>query len=328
MKKDANSNQKVDLQFVKENFSHTDEVISLIDDEKTVYSRRNALKGIFKNCSFAFLAFSFFIIFGFLTFWLENHLNWEVGDSILTDLVMVFLGLPALLVVFVSLSKSFDLSYLLISGKRLEKDDKEIQMAKTLMLVALFFMFVFGTIFGYTRLSQTLENFKEEEKSGQQQAEFLSYLDKGRAAWNEYISRTPQNGISFRGLDLSQREFNGFFFTSVDFSEADLKKTVFQDCHLGYARFRQANCEKTVFKSCYLANAKFYETDLTKAIFTDSFADKNDFFKAQISQEQLKTILPPKESRWHGVYWYHFRDPAWLKEKGYSFVEGYTRLSF
>ncbi|NCB40810.1 MAG: pentapeptide repeat-containing protein, partial [Erysipelotrichia bacterium] len=150
-----------------------------------------------------------------------------------------------------------------------------------------------------------------------EQKEYFACLDQGRDAWNKYITAGPQHNIDFSHADLSNRNFNGFFFEYVTFKHADLTGTVFEDCNLQSAWFDGAICHNTSFKNSYLNMADFIKTDLTGASLEGAFGEKNDFKKATIDPRELEKLRPPVDSRWHNTSWQDFHSPEWLRAKGY-----------
>ncbi len=219
----------------------------------------------------------------------------------------------------VSLNRSFDLFYLWITGKEFDKADSGLEPVKVFLLVIGFVGSLVLAGYGWFKFEMySLEKTKLKQLKVEQQ-EFFTYLDKGRAAWNEYITSGPKHNIDFSYADLSKRQFKGFFFDFVHFDGANLSDTVFDDCYLGYARFDGATCHKTSFKGSYLVGADFVDTDLTGADLSGSYGRREDFVKAKITDDELKKLQKPEDCRWYGVSWYDFRPYEWLREKGYGF---------
>ncbi|MFZ5952551.1 MAG: pentapeptide repeat-containing protein [Candidatus Rifleibacteriota bacterium] len=288
------------------------------DDDKTVYTRSSAPFGILKNFFQMTFVSAIFIGMIVLITKLEKFLNLNPDNSPLAELAGIFIGLPSLMAILVSMNAIFDLCYLFLTGKSFNVAGAELKPVKTFMLVFGFLMIFVVAGYGYFYFSSAMSAYKDQQQLSQEQIETMAFLDKGRAAWNEYITRTPMVRISFKGLDLSKRKFEGFFFMWVDFSETNLSEAVFSDCHLGYAKIKNANCEKTAFEKCYLVGTHFEETDLTKAIFSQTAGEKKDLARAKLTPEQLESILPPEKSRWYQIQWFDYRDPAWLREKGFA----------
>lgn len=287
------------------------------NDDKAAYTRGSAPLGILKSFLKMTLAAIFFMSMIVVVAKLEEYLHLNSDNSPLTELTGIFVALPSMMVILVSMNQIFDLGYLMLTGKAFDVAGEELKPVKTVMLVLGFLLVFVASGYAYFYLSMAMSGLKKQQQLSQEQVEEMAYLDKGRAVWNEYITRRPMVRTSFQGLDFSKRKFEGFFFMWVDFSETNLSETVFKDCHLGYAKFKRSNCEKTVFENCYLVGTNFEGTDLTKAAFLSSAGEKKDLARAKLTAEQLETILPPQKSRWHQVDWFDFRDPAWLKEKNF-----------
>ncbi|MEW6708189.1 MAG: pentapeptide repeat-containing protein [Candidatus Riflebacteria bacterium] len=288
------------------------------DDDKTVYTRGSAPFGILKNFFKMSFASVVFIVMTILVSKLERYLNLNSDNSPLSELAGVFIGLPAMMIILVSMNTMFDLGYLVLTGKSFNVAGEELKPVKTILLVLGFLMIFVVAGYGYFYFSSTMSAYKDQQQLSQEQIETMAFLDKGRASWNEYITRSPMVRISFKGLDLSKRKFEGFFFMWVDFSETNLSEAVFSDCHLGYAKIKNANCDKTVFEKCYLVGTHFEGTDLTKAVFSQTAGEKKDLARAKLTHEQLEAMLPPEKSRWYQIQWFDYRDPAWLREKGFA----------
>ncbi len=237
--------------------------------------------------------------------------------NLLTRLAGAFIGLPAMMIILLSLSNSFDLFYLLITGNNFDKCGDELKPVKSLMLVLGFVGSMAAALIGYFYFETYVSKLQKKRQMRIEQQEYFSHLNQGRAAWNRYITEGSMHRIEFSEADLSKRHFKGFYFYSVDFIGTDLTDTIFEDCYLGYSKFSGAILKNTVFKDSYLKGADFIGTDLSGADLTGAFGEKIDFKKALNAEKEIAKLRPCKESRWNGVSWFDFRDEKWLKEKGY-----------
>lgn len=237
-------------------------------------------------------------------------------NGLLTELAGLFIGLPTIIIILVSLNRSFDLFYLFVTGNDFDKCGDGLKPVKSIMLVLGFIGSMAAALVGYFYFQTYAGKLEDKRKLKIEQQEYFSWLNKGRAEWNRYITQGPMHRIDFSDADLSKRNFKGFFFYSVEFRDTDLTDTVFEDCYLGYSDFSRAKLKNTVFKDSYLYGADFIDTDLSEADFTGAFGDKKDFRKALNAEKETAKLLDPEKCRWDGVQWYDFREAKWLKEKG------------
>lgn len=258
--------------------------------------------------------------FGLMSIFLVNYSHYFPGDgedNLLTGLASTFIGLPLMIVILFSSNNVFDLFYLLVTGVRFDVGGKGLQPVKVIMLVLGFVAsFAFAGFFYYHIL--TLQNKSRDMRQlAKEQAEYFAYLDKGRAAWNEYITSTSYHRVDFSHTDLSKRRFEGFFLYKVKFDKCNLTDTVFENCNLSYADFNDAICHRTSFKDSYLKSAEFNNADMTDVDLTGVFATEEVFNKAKIAPEKLVKLQNPKKSTWHDVSYYDYRTVEWLKERKY-----------
>lgn len=258
--------------------------------------------------------------FGLMSIFLVHYSHYFPGDgknNLLTGLASTFLGLPLMMVIIASSNNVFDLFYLLVTGVSFDVGGKGLQSVKVIMLVLAFVgSFALAGLFYYHIL--TLQNKSRDMRQlVKEQLEYFAYLDKGRAAWNEYITSTANHHVDFSHTDLSNRRFEGFFLYRVKFDKCNLTDTVFANCELSYADFNDAICHRTSFKDSYLKSAEFNNADMTDVDLTGVFATEEVFNKAKIAPKKLAKLQNPKNSIWHDVSWYDYRTAEWLKERNY-----------
>ncbi len=258
--------------------------------------------------------------FGLMSIFLVNYSHYFPGEgeeNLLTGLASFLIGLPLMMIILVSSNNVFDLFYLLVTGVRFDIGGQGLQSVKIIMLVLGFVgSFSLAGLFYYHIL--TLQNESRNLKQLiNEQVEYFAYLDKGRAAWNEYITSTANHRIDFSHTDLSKRRLEGFFLHRVKFDKCNLTDTVFENCDLSYADFNDAICHRTSFKDSYLVSAEFNNADMTDVDLTGVFATEEVFNKAKIAQEKLTSLQNPKKSSWHDVSWYDYHTEKWLKERNF-----------
>ena len=289
----------------------------LFDDGRTIYDRSSASLGILKNFLRAFIAAAVFMAFSMLASKLEPYFPGSGRRNIATNLVATIFGLPMMMVILLSLNRSFDLFYLMITGNQFDKAGSGLESVKIFILVIGFIGSLAAAIFAWFGIEMYYRDVNRANEMREEQKEYFAYLDKGRAAWNEYITSGPKHNISFSDTDLSKRTFKGFFFEFVDFKGANLTETVFEDCSLSYARLDETICHHTSFRGSYLVGADFKKADFVGTTLSDAFGKSEDFAGAKIDASELKKIQNPEKCRWHGVSWYDFRSAEWLKQRGW-----------
>ncbi len=310
------SNHEVDLDLLSRLFPQISPFVRLIGGNKK-YDRSNAIFGIIFQVVILFAAAAILTTASVLLVKLQRIIPSPEVNKILIALIALPIGLPSILIAINGMNQIFDLFYLIVTGNNFNTHGNSLKPVKTVMLC---FGFVAGFFLSGLLLFQTMTYVNARQKLNllrEEQKEFFLHLDKGREAWNKYITAGPMHHISFSGSDLSKRSFNGFFFHSVNFNNCDLTDTTFDDCNLGYADFNEANCLRTSFKNSYLKGIEFKNTDLEKADFTGAFGKKADFFKAKISKETLANLKKPENSRWSEVNWSDYHTDEWLKSKGF-----------
>ena len=278
------------------------------------YTRSTAFIGILKQL---FLVAVASIIFS-LAITAIDYLNKLIGipelEKSISKLSGTLFALPLMLFTLVALNNAFDLFYLILTGHQFNAAGEELRSVKILVLAASFVgSMALGVVLwvnGGSYLEKRMGLHKEQK-------EYFSYLDQGCDAWNSYITAGPQHNIDFSYTDLSNRNFNGFFFKYVTFKYANLTGTVFEDCNLQSAWFEGAICQKTSFKESYLRMADFTEADLTDASLEGAYGEKEDFKRANIDLRELEKLRSPVDSRWHNSSWQDYHSPEWLREKGY-----------
>lgn len=322
------SNEKVSLGLLSTIFPQLGPIARLIDDSHVVYSRASAPIGIAiqfgRTIAAAFLFLVAIVVAGKLSQYFPDS---DRGNPVLRITGALF-GLPAMIIILVSLNRSFDLFYLWITGKEFDKAGSGLEPVKIFLLVIGFVSSLVLAGYGWFKFEMYSYARKQKQQLRIEQQVFFSYLDKGRAAWNEYITLRPHHNIDFSHADLSKRNFKGFFFEFVHFDGADLTDTAFDDCCLSYCHFNEATFQRTSFKGSYLVGADFINTDMAGADLTGSFGDRKDFVKAKITDDQLKKLQKPEKSHWHDVSWYDYRPYEWLREKGYGISRKPKGLSF
>jgi hypothetical protein len=323
-----NSNQNASFENLAGRFPQLNILSGFMGDQEVVYTRSTAVHGLVKNSLKALAAALFFVllIIGITAF--TNYFNFEHANDFFLEVIGVVFGLPLIFIILLSLSKGFDLFYLLLTGNNFDVAGGELKPVKILLLVLGFLATLTAAFAGFFYISDTFSNINKKKELNKEQKKIISILNGGRASWNKYITQKPMMRIDFTGADLSKRQFNGYFFEFVDFSEANLNNTTFNDCYLAYAKFNKASCDRTIFKNSYLKGSDFIETDLTKIQLIQSYGKKGDFSRAEIPDEKLKKLLPPEESHWDEVSWYDYHEADWLREKGYYFDRPPKGLKF
>ncbi len=313
------SGHEADLGLLSRLFPQLKPLAGLFGTGKRKVDRSGAPFAILIQFLLAMAAATFFMAAIILVSKLEPYLPFLDSNegNLLTRLAGAFVGLPAMMVILLSLNRSFDLFYLLITGNDFDKCGDELKPVKSLMLVLGFVGSLFAAVVGYFYCEMYVSKLQQKRQMRVEQQEYFSYLNQGRAAWNRYITEGPMHRIEFSEADLSKRHFKGFYFYSVDFIGTDLTDTVFEDCYLGYSDFSGAILKNTAFKDSYLKGADFVGTDLSGADLTGAFGEKIDFKKALNAEKETAKLQPVQKSRWNGVSWFDFRDEKWLKEKGY-----------
>ncbi len=313
------SGHEAELGLLSQLFPQLQPLARLFGGGSRKISRAGAPLGIIMQLLQALAAAGCFMLAIILLSKLEPYLPFlnSSRDNLLTRLTSMFVGLPAMMIILLSLNRSFDLFYLFITGSDFDKCGDDLKPVKSLMLVLGFIGSMAAATVGYFYLEMYISKLKEKQEMRLEQQEYFSYLNQGRAAWNRYITEGPMHRIEFSEADLSKRHFKGFYFYSVDFIGTDLTDTIFEDCYLGYSNFSGAILKNTVFKDSYLKGADFIGTDLSGADMTGAFGEKGDFKKAVNAEKETAKLLPCEQSRWDGVSWSDFRDEKWLKEKGY-----------
>ncbi len=289
----------------------------LFENDRTVYNRSNAPVGLLKNFIRAFAAAALFMAASILASKFAPYLPGSGKNNILINLTATFFGLPMMLIILLSLNQSFDLFYLMITGSEFARTGSGMESVKIFILVLGFVASLTAAVFAWFGIEGYFNNFRKSQEMREEQKEYFAFLDKGRAAWNEYITSSPKHNISFSGADLSKRTFKGFFFEFVDFKGANLSETVFEDCSLSYACLDETTCHHTSFRGSYLVGADFKKADFVDTSLNDAFGNPEDFAGAKIDAGELKIIQKPEKCRWHGVSWYDFRSAEWLKQRGW-----------
>ncbi len=283
------------------------------------HTRSTAFTGILIELSKLILVASIFIAVMLVVSQLSHFFPGSGESNLLEGLAGIFVALPSMLAIILICNNIFDLFYLLVTGVSFAKGGQGLQFIKAIMLILGFVGSLVGAAVGYYHFSMYRSAKAGMNQLKNEQTIHLSYLSKGRAAWNEYITASPHHDIDLSYTDLSGKHFKGFYFYSVDFKESDLTNTVFEDCDLSYVAFAKATCKGTDFKQSYLKGAKFEDTDLSDAKLNGAFAFKGIFTKTKVKPEQLETLQDPEKSRWDEVSWYDFRSEEYLKKRGYSY---------
>lgn len=286
----------------------------LLGNNNIVKTRSAALVSILKQFFLVAAAVGIFVIAITTVDYLGNLTGIEAIKGLLLNLGAIILWLPLMLIILVALNNAFDMFYLVITNQQFDLAGNELRPAKIVMIV---FGFVGSLALGIILWVSGGAYLEIRVAQSREQKEYFACLDQGRDAWNKYITAGPQHNIDFSHADLSNRNFNGFFFEYVTFKHADLTGTVFEDCNLQSAWFDGAICHNTSFKNSYLNMADFIKTDLTGASLEGAFGEKNDFRKATIDPRELEKLRPPVDSRWHNTSWQDFHSPEWLRAKGY-----------
>ncbi|HAE37041.1 MAG TPA: hypothetical protein DCG57_00190 [Candidatus Riflebacteria bacterium] len=228
-------------------------------------------------------------------------------------------GVPLFMGLLATLAGFFDLVYFgLFHEKTNTASAGGVKYLKIMFLVLGFvFMLVASTGFIFY-IEYIVEHQKKLAALKIEQAEYFEHLDKGRHVWNLYITRTPQHRIDFSYADLSGRDFTGYYFRSVMFDHAILKKAIFDDCYLSGAWFRETDCQGASFKRAYMSEYTHFDgADLSTADFTGAFAEIIAFKVAKKQPTLLDNIESPKKSRWAGISWQSFHTHEWLKKSSY-----------
>ena len=313
------SGHEAELGLLSQLFPQLRPLAQLFGTGKSKINRSEAPFAILMQFLLALVAAACFMVAIVLVSKLEPYLPFlnSSRGNLLTRLTGTFIGLPAIMIILLSLNRSFDLFYLLVTGNEFDKCGDELKPVKSLMLVLGFVGSLFAAGVGYFYFEMYASKLEQKRQMRIEQQEYFSYLNQGRAAWNRYITEGPMHRIEFTEADLSKRHFKGFYFYSVDFIGTDLTDTVFEDCYLGYSNFSGAILKNTVFKESYLKGADFIGTDLSGAYLTGAFGEKGNFKKALNAEKETAKLQPCEKSRWNGVSWFDFRDEKWLKDKGY-----------
>ena len=314
-----NSSQNASFENLANRFPQLNFLSGFMGDKDVVYTRTTAVSGLAKHTLKALAAALFFVLLIIAITAFTSYFNLEHVNDFFLEVIGVLFGLPLVFIILLSLSKGFDLFYLLLTGNNFDVAGGELKPVKILLLVIGFLVTLTAAFAGFFYIRDTFSDINKKKKLNKEQKKIISILDEGRASWNKYITQKPMMRIDFTGADLSKRQFNGYFFKSVNFSEANLNSTTFNDCYLAYAKFNKASCDRTIFKNSYLKGADFIETDLTKIQLIQSYGEKGDFTRAEIPDEKLKKLLPTEASHWNKVSWYDYHEADWLREKGYYF---------
>ncbi len=310
------SRHKASFSLLAQIFPHIRPFALLFGSDKK-FDRSNAVTGIIMLIARTVLALVIFFLLSAAFVWLDSYLpGYGIKDG-LHKIAAIIVGLPVMLIVILSLNQAFDLFYLLVTGDEFDKAGNSLKSVKIFMLVFGFVGGLFLAGYGYYKyLMYDLERGWANEKIAEQN-ELLALMKKGRAIWNRQITSGPNEQIDLTGVDLSQKEFKGFFFGYADFTGCNLTDTVFDDCNLGYATFDEAVCHGTVFKNSYLYGAEFNKTDCKNIDLSNAAAVPQNFKGADIAEEELAKLVEPGRSRWHGVKWFDFHSDEWLREKGF-----------
>jgi hypothetical protein len=84
-------------------------------------------------------------------------------------------------------------------------------------------------------------------------------------SWLQKMERTDTYTFEdFRGIDLSNMEFQEMDFRYVDFRDSNLEGIVFQSCNLEGAKFDGCNLADAIFTECNLTDTRFERCNLTE----------------------------------------------------------------
>lgn len=311
MNRPDRSNEEVSLDVLADIFPQLTPIARLFRGGKTAYTRRTAPIGIAIQLAAAAAAACIFMVL----VWISSKFNISVSQK--GNPLVVFFALPAMFVILVSLNNAFDLFYLFLTGIRSADGGPDATVIRVVLLVMGFVGSLFGAGYAFFAIETFSGDMAEQARLREEQKTYFSHLNKGREAWNAFITATPMHRIDFSYADLSRRTFKGFFFTFVRFDHANLTDTVFEDCMLQSAYFDDATCLRTKFKDSYLSLADFIRTDLTGARLEGAYGEAADFKQARIDPGELKNLRPPASSHWHNTSWQDFHPPEWLRARGY-----------
>lgn len=283
-------------------------------NSKVAKTRTAAFVDILKQLFLAAIVCTIIILCFSATRYLIKLIGISQISEFCIELSTPLFGLPLMLYTLLVMNNLFDLFYLLVTGQQFHIAGKDLQLVKVLILVV---GFCGGMLVGITLWVHGGAYLNERLTLYEQQKEYFNYLDQGRDAWNTYITAGPQHRVDFSYTDLSNRNFNGFFFRRVHFNHANLTGTVFEDCDLSGAYFNNATCRKTNFKNSYLRSAEFAKADVKGVNFEGAYGEKENFKKVKIDQRELDKLRPPADSRWHDSTWMDYHSKEWLRKNNY-----------
>ncbi len=190
------------------------------------------------------------------------------------------LGWIILIPLFVGLTHfSLESIRLLILACNGGRGQDELQgVIRTLVLgigALMFFVGMFWTISAQIWLEKKFDDYKKHQQLLQEQEEYLSFLDKGKDAWNQYLNSTPTHYISFSGRNFDGRDMSGHDFHMVDFSGASLVGTNMSGCDLRFMKFDHADCRNASFQNSSLHMSSFKKARIDGADFTNAFINKS-----------------------------------------------------
>lgn len=316
-KKHAHPGQKATFDGLSKIFPALGPVVKIFEEDTDSYSRVGAIGGIIKQALKLLVTIFLFGLLIFIGMKFESHIPESAISVLIQPLLALIFGAPLLITVIVTTSNAFDLLYLFLTGNNFEKGGGELKPLKTLMLVLISVGCLTSAVLGLSYHSQFKRDKRDQVELKQNESELIRCLNKSSSAWNEFYTENANVNASFCGTDLSNRTFKRYFLRGIDFSQANLDGTVFENCNLSHANFVGASCKKTSFNKSFFFKTDFKGTDLTKAQFSNCFADAKSFDKAKISPSKLKGLIDYKKSPWYGVKWFDFHDDKWLNEKGY-----------
>lgn len=97
-------------------------------------------------------------------------------------------------------------------------------------------------------------------------------------------------GISFRNVQLSNKNFYSCTFTNVDFRGCVLTNCVFDSSNFSFANFERSKLLSCSFKYSRFCGANLRETDLSKSTFLQANFDGVFVQNAIITADQIASV--------------------------------------
>jgi len=111
--------------------------------------------------------------------------------------------------------------------------------------------------------------------------------EKDMRTWNVFKKKNRKMPMDLSDCDFSNRIFEKFDLSNLNFSGSNLSETQFNNCKLNKINLEHAQCFNVIFDKCILVSSDFKDANLAKARFYDCDLRFSNFTNCKIHQVEM-----------------------------------------